>query len=39
LKSKDINYRDLVFGLNKVSPGGRGGPGPNKMCDKLENKK
>lgn len=39
MKSKDINYRDLVFGLNKVSPGGRGGPGPNKMCDKLENKK
>ena len=29
----DIEYRDLKQNLNKVSPGGRGGPGPDKMCN------
>lgn len=28
-----MEYRDLKHKFNKVSPGGRGGPGPDKMCD------
>ena len=32
----DVNYRSLVLNMNQVPPGGRGGPGPSKLCDAPE---
>ena len=28
-----MEYRSLVNNINMVSPGGKGGPGPDLMCD------
>ena len=32
-RNSNVGYRNLKHSLAKVSPGGRGGPGPDLMCD------